>query len=206
MRAVTRPPIPRKVRNRLIVFMREPRRGLVKRRLAAGIGDKAAFDFYRATAEKTLRLARDPRWCLSVAATPDSAARRLAGRGYDVVPQGRGDLGARMAAALARFPGEPAIIVGTDIPGLTVGHIARAFRLLRRADAVFGPAKDGGFWLVGLRRPELARRAFAKVRWSGPHALADVRANLPATARIAAAEMLEDVDDAAAYRRWRGRR
>jgi rSAM/selenodomain-associated transferase 1 len=202
---MNRIPSRRKGRNRLVVFMRSPRMGSVKRRLAAAIGDSPALAFHRAMAAQTIALCRDPRWRGAVAVTPDSAAR---GRGSKIfsLGQGRGDLGARMASALMRFRGENAIIVGTDIPGMTRGHIARAFQLLRTADAVFGPAKDGGFWLVGLRRPEWARRVFSKVRWSSPHALSDVRANFPAHARIASVEMLEDVDDEAAYLRWRAAR
>lgn len=184
--------------------------GRVKRRLAAAIGDGAALRFYCGIAAATLRLARDPRWRTTLALTPDRAAhgfraklRGLKGRRFNAMPQGPGDLGRRMAAALMRYRNEPTIIVGTDIPDLDAAHIARAFRALRGADAVFGPAADGGFWLVGMRRPQRAARAFANVRWSTSHTLADVRANLPANLRVAVVEMLEDVDDEASYRRRR---
>jgi glycosyltransferase A (GT-A) superfamily protein (DUF2064 family) len=87
------------------------------------------------------------------------------------------------------------LIVGTDVPGITPSHIARAFRLLGRHDAVFGPAADGGYWLVGLRRRPRIMRIFANVRWSGPHALADTLANLDGRA-VAFVATLSDVDDA----------
>jgi len=183
--------------------------GRVKRRLAAVIGDTAALAFYRGIAAATLRLACDPRWRVTLALTPDRAVhgsraklRGVTGRCFEAVPQGPGNLGRRMAAILMRFRNEPTIIVGTDIPGLGALQILRAFRKLRGADAVFGPAADGGFWLVGVRRPQRAARAFADVRWSTAHALADVRANLPRNLRVAVAETLEDVDDEAGYRRW----
>ena len=108
-----------------------------------------------------------------------------------------------MARTIQKLAPSRVLIVGTDIPDLDAAHIARAFRALRGADAVFGPAADGGFWLVGMRRPQRAARAFANVRWSTSHTLADVRANLPANLRVAVVEMLEDVDDEASYRRWR---
>lgn len=200
----------RRPQNRLVLFLKEPRMGRVKRRLAVAIGDAAALKFYRGLAAATLRLARDPRWRTTLALTPDCAVhgirarlRGLTGRRFDAMPQGPGDLGRRMAAALMRHRNESTIIVGTDIPGLGAAHIVRAFRALRGADAVFGPAADGGFWLVGMRRPLRAARAFAKVRWSTSHALADVRANLPANLRMAMVQTLEDVDDEASYRRWR---
>ena len=184
--------------------------GRVKRRLAAAIGDAAALKFYREIAAATLRLARDPRWRITLALTPDRAVhgfraklRGLTGRRFDAMPQGPGDLGRRMAMAFMRYRNEPTLIVGTDIPGLGAAHIARAFRELHGADAVFGPAVDGGFWLVGMRQPQRAARAFANVRWSTAHALCDVRANFPRSARVAVVEMLEDVDNEASYRRWR---
>ena len=60
-------------------------------------------------------------------------------------------------------------------------HIAAAFRLLGRHDLVFGPAEDGGFWLVGARRRPRLPPLFGQVRWSSPHALADTLADLPRT-------------------------
>jgi hypothetical protein len=94
--------------------------------------------------------------------------------------------------------------VGSDIPGVRAADVAAAFRALDgRADAVFGPAEDGGYWLVGLgpRRP---RDPFRGVRWSGPHALADTLANCRGR-RVALLRRLRDVDDAADLAAWAGR-
>jgi glycosyltransferase A (GT-A) superfamily protein (DUF2064 family) len=149
------------------------------------------------------RLAHDPRWRLRLAVTPDSARRRtrLWPRGVPIDPQGRGDLGVRMLRALGRCRPGPALLVGTDIPALAASHIATAFRLLGRYDVVFGPAEDGGFWLVGARRPASLAGAFAGVRWSRPQTLADVLANLPRPVSVGLAARLQDVDDGAALRR-----
>jgi hypothetical protein len=140
---------------------------------------------------------------LRLAVTPDSAARRWPG-GIAVVPQGGGDLGERMRRALADCPPGPAVLVGSDIPALTAAHIAEAFALLGRHDVVFGPARDGGFWLVGCRhRPP----HFGRVRWSSRHTLADVLADLPPALSVGFAATLDDVDGGAAYRllfNWRG--
>ena len=185
----------------VIVFARAPRLGAVKRRLARGIGAMAALRFYRAQLAATLREARDPRWQLVLAATPDRTRTRWPAR----VPrrsQGHGDLGARMLRALSRY--RRAVLVGSDIPGLTRDDLAAAFRALGRADAVFGPAEDGGYWLVGFgpRRPA---NPFAGVRWSTRHALADTLTNFRGR-RIALLRRLRDVDtaaDLAAIRRTR---
>ncbi|MGE0747522.1 MAG: TIGR04282 family arsenosugar biosynthesis glycosyltransferase [Rhodospirillales bacterium] len=193
-------------RRHVVVFMREPALGAVKHRLAAGIGDVAAWRFYRDTSRAVLRrLAADRRWRTWIAATPDGAAiapprdwRRVAR-----VPQGRGDLGVRMDRALRAFAPHPVVVVGSDIPGLAPRHVAAAFRALAAADIVFGPATDGGYWLVGARGAKRRHRAFAGVRWSGPYALSDSVKSLGRHVRIAYGPTLADVDDAAALERRR---
>jgi len=188
------------MRRHLILFVRLPRLGAGKRRLARDIGAVAALRFERLMLARSLhRLGRDRRWKLRLAVTPDRAAARWPGR-FTAMPQGAGDLGARMRRALAAHPPGPAMLVGTDIPGLTAAHIAAAFALLGRHDVVFGPASDGGFWLVGCRhRPP----NFGAVRWSTRHALGDVLANLPKSLSVGFAAMLDDVDDGASYRELR---
>jgi uncharacterized protein len=184
----------------LILFVRLPRLGTGKKRLARDIGAVAALRFERLMlARSRRRFGRDRRWRLRLAVTPDQAARRW-GRAF---AQGGGDLGIRMRHALAACGPGARVLVGSDIPGLTATQIAEAFRLLGRHDVVFGPARDGGFWLVGCRhRPP----DFGKVRWSSRHALADTLANLPKSLSIGFAATLDDVDDGAAYRRLKGLR
>lgn len=200
----------------LVVFLRAPQRGAVKRRLAAGIGGAAAFRFYAAHSRALIRrLGPDHRWRLVLAVTPDTLARRgrfwpATARGWSRAAQGAGDLGHRMALMFESLPPGPVVIVGSDIPGIDVSLVARAFARLARHEAVFGPAADGGYWLIGLARRRLAPRALARrlfrgVRWSGPHALADTQRNLPAGAEAPPLAVLEDVDDAAAFARWRER-
>jgi len=192
-----------------VLFVRAPRWGVGKRRLARDIGDAAALRFERAMLGLLVRrLGRDGRWRLRVAVTPEHASRRprLWPRGVPIAAQGGGDLGRRMRRALAICPPGPALLIGSDIPGLAADHIADAFRLLGRRDVVFGPADDGGFWLVGARRCPRLPPLFGPVRWSGPHALADVLNNLPRRVSVGLAARLEDVDDGAAYRRLAPRR
>ncbi len=197
------------MRGHLVLFVRAPQLGRGKRRLAKEIGDLDAVRFERLMIALLLRrLAGDRRWTLRIAITPDRARRhaRHWRAGVAVFGQGPGDLGRRMRRALAACPPGPAVLVGSDIPGLAGRHVAAAFRLLGARDPVFGPAADGGFWLVGLRRREQLCSLFEGVRWSGPHALADSLAGLPHRTAVGFAETLEDVDDADAYRRLRPRR
>ncbi len=194
---------------KLYVFVRAPMLGAVKRRLAADIGEVAALRFYRGATDRLLRrLGRDRRWDTVLAVTPDRAADGASpwAPGFARVGQGGGDLGARMGRILAADPAAPVAIVGSDIPDLAPRHVSAAFAALRGADLAFGPAADGGYWLVG-RRPGLPTRGlFENIRWSSPHALADTIANVPPGRRIALLDRLEDVDDGEGYARWRLRR
>ena len=177
-----------------------PLLGRVKTRLAREVGALAALRFHRRTTERLIRtLGHDPRWRLVVAMTPGPRFR-----GVRSVPQGAGDLGARMRRPLERLPPGPVAIVGSDIPAITRGHIAAAFRALGSNDLVFGPAPDGGYWLVGAKRRPPPARLFRDVRWSTEHALADTLAGIPDRFRVAFVAELEDVDDAAALRRASG--
>jgi rSAM/selenodomain-associated transferase 1 len=173
------------------------RRGAVKRRLASEIGEGEALRFYRSClAHSLMRLANDPRWVTLLATAPDrdSASHIFPSRSrIQHMPQGRGDLGQRMQRILHRLPPGPVIIVGSDIPAMRPSHIAHAFRLLGHADAVLGPARDGGYWLIGLRRSARVLSPFAGVRWSTGSALADTLANLDGS-RVGFVATLGDVD------------
>jgi rSAM/selenodomain-associated transferase 1 len=193
-------------RRHLVLFGKAPLVGAVKRRLAADIGRVPAAVFYRRVAGATLRrLAGKAAWQTSLAVSPDWAVTR--GRWWPAaiprVGQGRGDLGQRMDRALRQPWADRVLLIGTDIPGVDPAHIAVAFSALDHAEVVFGPALDGGFWLVGARRPRAMRPLFDTVRWSSRHALADAVASLPTGLRVAFAETLADVDIGADFERWR---
>jgi rSAM/selenodomain-associated transferase 1 len=182
--------------DRLVIFARAPRLGTVKRRLARGIGAMATLRFYRGQLAALLgAVGRDRRWTTAISATPDRVRARWPRR-LPILAQGRGGLGQRMARAMR--PHRRVVIVGSDIPEVGAADIAAAFRALGRADAVFGPAEDGGYWLVGLgpRRPSAP---FARVRWSTHHALADTLANFR-NHRVALLRRLRDVDTAEDFR------
>ncbi len=94
------------------------------------------------------------------------------------------------------------MLVGTDVPDITPHHIADAFKALGRNDAVFGPAADGGYWLIGLRRPE-STNVFTGIRWSTGYTLSDSLERLGHGRRHHLLETLHDIDDAESLRRWR---
>lgn len=191
----------------VIVFLKAPRLGQVKTRLAKAVGELAALRFHRGMADRLIRaLARDPRWRVVLALSPRAARHRrdIPCPSLRRIDQGNGDLGRRMAHVLGHAAPGPVLLVGTDVPELTPAVVATGFCRLAGNDAVLGPAEDGGFWLVGVRDRRLPHRAFAGVRWSTRHALADTLANLR-DRRVALLAPLADIDTEADYARWRSR-
>lgn len=186
------------MKDTVIVFARAPRLGTVKRRLARGIGDRAALRFHVGTLTTLLRgLKRCGRFDVVMAVTPDHAHVRLPVR-INQIPQGPGDLGGRMCRALRRY--RRVALMGCDIPRAGMADIRAAFRGLGTADAVFGPAIDGGYWLIALgpRRPG---DLFGQSRWSTRHALADTLKQFRHH-RVGFIRSLPDVDTAADYHRY----
>lgn len=195
------------MKRQLVIFARAPQAGRVKRRLAREIGQTAAVRFYRMILDRQIRrLANDRRWSVWLFVTPDDSLGHPAWHGVQrrrVVGQGSGGLGQRMKRPFEALPPGPVVLVGSDIPAMRPAHIAHAFRLLGRHDLVFGPASDGGFWLVGARRAKpMPRSLFAGVQWSTTHALADTLATIPAEYTTAIADTLDDVDDDDDLRRF----
>jgi rSAM/selenodomain-associated transferase 1 len=183
------------MRDTLVVFARAPRLGAVKRRLARDIGDRAALRFHSATMTVLLRdLLACRRFDVVLAVTPDRARFRLPVR-VRRIPQGSGDLGQRMARALRRY--RRVALLGCDIPEADAGDVRMAFRGLGTADAVFGPATDGGYWLIALgpRRPG---DLFGNTSWSSEHTLADTLRQFRHH-RVRLIRCLSDVDTVADY-------
>ncbi|MEV5747886.1 TIGR04282 family arsenosugar biosynthesis glycosyltransferase [Actinoallomurus sp. NPDC052308] len=176
----------------LLVIAKEPVPGRVKTRLTPPYTPVQAATLAEAALADTLA---------AVAATP--AARRvlvLAGRpgrwlpdGFEVIPQRGGGLDERLANAFAETDG-PAVLVGMDTPQVTPAELGWAARSLDDGDAVFGPAADGGFWLLGLRRPD--PRLLLGVPMSRADTGARQRARLRGL-RVTTLDTLTDVDTAA---------
>jgi rSAM/selenodomain-associated transferase 1 len=180
----------------VVVFGREPVAGEVKTRLAAGIGGPEAARVYAVILEHSLEGAVDSgaRVVLSLAAAPSGEwARRIV---CSIEVQGTGDLGDRMKDAFERrfSEGEErVIIIGSDCPMITPEHLQAAADALAERDVVLGPAVDGGYWLVGQRRPGVD--LFSDIPWSSHDTLETTRRRLAAIgAGWAEIEELRDID------------
>lgn len=159
----------------IVIFARAPELGAVKTRLAKAVGDERALALYEAFLDDTCALTQGlgARRVLAVAGDVDHprVAHLCKSQRLAVEPQGDGDLGARMARAIATHVAMgPVVIVGSDAPTLPRAHLHQALDALMAHDVVIGPSDDGGYYLIGARVavPEL----FHDMRWSTPTVLA----------------------------------
>ena len=162
-----------------LVIAKAPRAGEVKTRLEPLLGPEGCARL------QGLLLARAARWAAEVAPgaafvafTPEDALAEvgdLVPAGTDLFPQEGADLGERLAAATARVLGMhdgPLLTVGTDLATLEPGHAAAALDdLADGIDVTFGPAFDGGYYLIGLREPHPEVFALPSEAWGGPRVL-----------------------------------
>ena len=180
----------------LVVIAKEPRPGRVKTRLtppftavqAAGLAAAALAD----TLDAVLHCpARRRVLCL------DGAPGHWLPPGIEVIPQARGGLDERLAAAFAAVADGPALLVGRDTPQLTPQILAPALELgaWRECDAWFGPAVDGGFWALGLAAPNPALLRGVPMSTAGTGA-AQRRRLTTAGLRVRDLPLLRDVDTA----------
>jgi rSAM/selenodomain-associated transferase 1 len=187
----------------VIVFAKAPQAGYAKTRLIPALGEAGAAELaerlLNTTLDHAVHAAIGP---VELCVTPDrthaafvAAARR---RRVTLTDQGEGDLGARMARAFARVLSTHgrALLIGTDAPALDATYLRTAAAALDNADAVFGPAADGGYTLVGLRQP--APALFDNMRWSHSLVMAHTRERLAALAlRHVELRVLHDIDEPA---------
>ncbi|WP_193318457.1 TIGR04282 family arsenosugar biosynthesis glycosyltransferase [Nonomuraea phyllanthi] len=146
------------LRGQIVVIAKEPAPGRVKTRLVPPLTPGEAAALAGAALEDTLRTVAQVPAAGRVLAL-DGAPGAWLPEGFTVLPQ-RGDgLDERLAAAFEdahRLLPAPIVLIGMDTPQVAAGLLADALSLLAGHDAVFGPAADGGFWLLGLRAPDPA--------------------------------------------------
>ncbi|HMK43432.1 MAG TPA: TIGR04282 family arsenosugar biosynthesis glycosyltransferase [Dissulfurispiraceae bacterium] len=189
------------------VFLKYPEPGRVKTRLAVALGAESSAEVYRALAEQVLSqtgpLKR--RYERTLFVTPeeglDEFRRWLPNE--RIVPQRGDSLGERMAAAIGTLlmSSDFAVVIGSDIPDLDESHIISAFDVLASHDLVIGPAEDGGYYLVGMKR--LYRPLFEGIAWSSPSVLSETCAKAEAlglSCRLL--PELIDIDTVEDYRKW----
>ena len=160
----------------LIIFVKAPRLGFVKTRLAKTLGDQASLAAYRQLVDSLLRnlsTLTDVQLRFSPG-DATSEIRHWLQPSWTAVAQGDGDLGQRLQAAFAQSfatGAQRVVIIGSDCPAVTETDIQTAWQELQDSHVVLGPAVDGGYWLVGLNRPQPA--LFENISWSTDSVLAE---------------------------------
>lgn len=159
-----------------MIFVKAPRPGQVKTRLAAALGDRAAAEAY-VTLVNRLVCELKPLQNVHICFTPDDAfdeVQQWLQPGWSAKSQGTGNLGDRLSAAFTGAFADGAdrvVVIGSDCPSVQPSDIESAWNRLESTDLILGPATDGGYWLVGLR--QFHRDLFTGIPWSTGAVLTD---------------------------------
>ncbi len=203
------PPVPA-APQRLLVFTRLPRPGTTKTRLIPHLGAEGAAELQERMTQHVLTMAR--RWAshpgraAQVRGTGGSSGQLAATFGHDLdyIDQGDGDLGRRLERAFShsfKAGCTRVVAIGSDCPDVDAAMLGRAFDALEDHDVVLGPARDGGYYLIGLRRHRAG--LFADIDWGGEQVLSQTRQRIAARG-LSCAELAElsDVDEPADLPVW----
>jgi uncharacterized protein len=187
----------------VIVMAKAPLPGLAKTRLIPALGADGAAQLAARLLDRMVTQALAAGLgpvdlCVTPDATQPCWSTWAHRDGVALSSQVDGDLGRRMDEAFKRvLRGQPAaLLVGTDAPALDATYLREAAAALATHDAVFGPAADGGYVLVGLKQPQ--PMLFGGMRWSHDQVMADTRQRLAAAGlRHAELPPLHDIDEPA---------
>jgi uncharacterized protein len=192
----------------LIVFVKAPRAGSVKTRLAKALGNNEACDAYKQLVAAVLSNVSGIKHT-ELRFSPDDGRNEIAPwlrEDWTAAPQGDGDLGARLSRAFEEAFArgvERVVIIGSDCPEVKSADIRTAWRELKNFDVVVGPAIDGGYWLIGLRAPQ--PELFREIAWSSDQVLGQTLQHAKSIGlRIQLLRILSDVDTEADWRRFTG--
>ena len=156
----------------LIIFVKNPVLGTVKTRIAASVGDERALDIYKRMLGITRETALNVKTDRFVYYSPEIVDEDLWSNGsFQKRQQSKGDLGSKMATAFVETLTlyERSVIIGSDCPDLKALDIENAFEALHSKDVVLGPSKDGGYYLIGLNKPQAP--LFHGIPWSTSNVL-----------------------------------
>jgi len=183
---------------KLSIFARLPVPGKVKTRLIPAVGEEGAARIYARLLAQTVEVAKESGldFELRVTGGEITAFHELFGDDTVVVDQGDGDLGEKMARVKA-----PALLIGSDCPGVTAPLLQAAAGALDDRRVVLGPANDGGYYLIGFSEP--VPFLFEDMEWSTPRVLPETLARL-ATHGVGPAILpeLADIDTAEDLAEW----
>lgn len=185
---------------RIVAFARFPVAGLCKTRLIPAVGPDGAAAIHTRLVERCIAAMRGSGLCVELRTTgaETAAFRDWLGDDISFIDQGEGDLGDRLTRAAAPYP---VIFIGSDAPDLDATRLIAAANALRGAEAVIGPAEDGGYYLLGLSAP--APWLFTEMDWGTETVFAETMRRLAAHGIAPVVlDPLADVDRPEDLARW----
>jgi rSAM/selenodomain-associated transferase 1 len=188
----------------VIVFLKNPIAGKVKTRLASSIGDEKALKVYKKLMHHTINIVSDSDADIFLFFSPDIPKNLDFPSEMKIVLQNGSDLGEKMKNAFRYVfeeNYEQVVIVGSDCPELKSTHLNQAFSFLDVVDVVFGPAIDGGYYLLGMKK--LHDSFFEKKQWSTDSVLMDTLENIRSqNLDYSQLEKLSDLDTIEDYKKF----
>lgn len=157
--------------NCLIIFVRNPEKGKVKTRLAKDFGESETLELYKNFIRDILERTKSDKYEIRVFAWPPGSDVHLAkifGATYKYRHQKGNDLGSRMRHAISESFEEgfkKVILIGSDVPHIKNDVIEAGFLSLEKKNSVIGPAKDGGYYLIGFNKESFFEDAFKDIEW-----------------------------------------
>jgi rSAM/selenodomain-associated transferase 1 len=184
----------------LIVFIKQPQKGKVKTRLAQTLGDDFALAFYKACAEHTFSVidelnASEHTIFIFYSGVDKRKITGWVNRDFIFKRQKGNDLGERMMNSFEevfKHGVKNAVIIGSDIPGISLKIINSAFIALENSDIVIGPSKDGGYYLLGMKK--INKNIFEGINWSSEKVFSQTMFKLEQKFKIKVLKELIDID------------
>lgn len=181
----------------LIIFVRNPELGQVKSRLARSVGAVKALEIYNILLNRTCQVARNLNSDKVVYYSDRIDQNDIwDSQAFKKAVQAKGDLGVRMLNAFHRAFEDgyhKVVVIGSDCFELTPEIITTAFEELDQTDVVIGPARDGGYYLLGMK--ELHSQIFINKNWSTPSVLRDTLRDIGKLGlKLRALPLLSDID------------
>jgi len=162
----------------LLVFTKYPSPGKVKTRLMPALTKTQACELYKGLAEATLKKARKTGKDIIVCYYPSGSLKAFnnwLGNGVRYMPQKGPGLGAKMKNAFIgafSLGYDKVLLIGCDIPGISAGLLGKALKELGKHGALIGPAKDGGYYMIGFKKERFLPEVFKGIKWSTPSVFA----------------------------------
>ncbi len=156
----------------VILFVKLPEKGKVKSRLANRLDGNVVLRLYECMVLDTIDMVNSGHYSFHICFDPAGAGDRMRkwlGHDYSYMPQLGNDLGEKMEQAFSHVFAkgiDAAVLIGSDVPGITSAIIAEALEALATHDSVIGPASDGGYYLIGFKKDTLCTYIFHHMPWS----------------------------------------